>query len=69
MNFSETSGPIAIKFYLTHHWGGGDAALCFGPDRIGILVSMGYNGGIFSTLAPSILIFFILAGKEDNLKI
>ena len=22
MNISETSGPIAIKFYLKHHWGG-----------------------------------------------
>ena len=22
MNISETSGPIAFKFYLKHHWGG-----------------------------------------------
>ena len=34
MNVSETDGPIAIKFYLKHHWGGGKAALGFGPDRI-----------------------------------
>ena len=40
INISETSGPIATKFYLKHHWGGGKAALCFGPDRIGTLVSM-----------------------------
>ena len=40
MNISETSGPIAIKFYLKHHWGGGKAALGFGPDWIGTLVSM-----------------------------
>ena len=40
MNISETSGPIAIKFYLKHHWGGGKAALGFGPDQIGTLVSM-----------------------------
>ena len=40
MNISETSWPIAIKFYLKHHWGGGKAALGFGPDRIGTLVSM-----------------------------
>ena len=40
MNISEPSGPIEIKFYLKHHWGGGKAALGFGPDRIGILVSM-----------------------------
>ena len=40
MNISETSWPIATKFYLKHHWGGGKAALGFGPDRIGTLVSM-----------------------------
>ena len=46
MNISETSGPIATKFYLKHHWGGGKAALGFGPDRIGALVSMATNGNI-----------------------
>ena len=40
INTSETSGPIATKFYLKHHWGGGKAALCFEQDRFGILVSM-----------------------------
>ena len=40
MNISATSGPIVTRFYLKHHWGGGKAALCFGPDRIGTLVSM-----------------------------
>ena len=40
MNISETSGPIEINFFLKHHWGGGKAALGFGPDRIGTLVSM-----------------------------
>ena len=40
INISETSGPIATKFYLEHYLGGGKAALCFGPDRIGTLVSM-----------------------------
>ena len=25
MNISETCGPIATKFYLKHHWGGGKA--------------------------------------------
>ena len=39
-NISATSGPIITKFYLNHHWGGGKAALGFGPDRIGTLVSM-----------------------------
>ena len=37
MNISETSGPIATKFYLKHHWGRGIAALGIG---IGTLVSM-----------------------------
>ena len=40
MNISETSGQIAIKFYLKHHWVGGKAVISFGPDRIGTLVSM-----------------------------
>ena len=42
-NISATSGPIVTKFYLNHHWGGGKAALGFGPDRIGTLVSMATN--------------------------
>ena len=37
MNISETSGSIASKFYVKHHWVG---ALGFGPDQIRILVSM-----------------------------
>ena len=40
INISETSGPIATKFYLKHHWSGGKAASGFWPDRIGTLVSM-----------------------------
>ena len=40
INISETSGPIATKFYLKHHWGGGNAASGFRLDRIGTLVSM-----------------------------
>ena len=40
LNISATSGPIVTKFYLNHHWGGGKAALGFGQDRIGTLVSM-----------------------------
>ena len=40
INISETSGPIAIKFYLKHHWGGGKAALGFGADQLRTLVSM-----------------------------
>ena len=40
MNISETIGSIATKYYLKHHWGGGLAALGFGPDQIRTLVSM-----------------------------
>ena len=40
MNIHATSKPIATKFYLKHHWGGGKATLGFWPDRIGTLVSM-----------------------------
>ena len=40
MNISETSGPVATKFYLKHHWVGGKDALGFGPDRIRTVVSM-----------------------------
>ena len=40
MHIAATSGPIVIRFHLKHHWGGGKAALCFGPDQIGTLVSM-----------------------------
>ena len=40
MNISATSGPIVTRFHLKHHWGWGKAALCFGLDRIGTLVSM-----------------------------
>ena len=40
MNISEASRPIAIKFYLKHHWGGGKAAWGFSADRFRTLVSM-----------------------------
>ena len=39
-NISETSGPNAIKICLNHHWVGGKAEICFGPNRIRILISM-----------------------------
>ena len=63
-NISATSGPIVTKFYLNHHWVGGKAALGFGPDRIGTLVSMATDSShrvimgenVVNTLAPSFLI-------------
>ena len=41
INISETSGPIAIKLYLKHHWGEGweKAALGFSADQIRTLVN------------------------------
>ena len=33
-NIPKTSGPVTIKFYLKHYWGGEKAALGFEPDRI-----------------------------------
>ena len=64
MNISETSGPIATKFYLKHHWVGGKDALGFGLDRIRTLVSMATDSShrvimgenVVNTLAPSFLI-------------
>ena len=75
MNISETSGPIATKFYLKHHCVGGKDAIGFGPDRIRTLVSMATDSshrvimGKWCEHASAIIfdqIFFILTGKEDN---
>ena len=74
MNISETSRPIAIKFYLKHHWGGGKASVGFDPDRIRTLVSMATDSShrvimekrrhrVFSKAFDRIL--FILAGNDD----
>ena len=40
MNISETGGPIAIKFYVKHHFGRRKVAFGFGTDRFRTLVSM-----------------------------
>ena len=57
LNIAATSGPIVTKFYLNHHWDGEKAALGFGPDQIGTLVSMATDsshrvimGEMFSSL-------------------
>ena len=74
MNFSETSRPIAIKFYLKHHWGGGKTSVGFDRDRIKTLVSMATDSShrvimekrrrhVFSNAFDRIL--FILAGNDD----
>ena len=64
INISETSRPIATKFYLKHHWVGGKEALGFGPDRIRTLVSMATDSShrvimgenVVNTQGPSFLI-------------
>ena len=71
INISETSWPIAIKFYLNHHWIGGKAALGFGADQCRTLVSMAtdsFHRGkrclhFFTVVFHPIL--FILAGNKD----
>ena len=40
MNISETSVPIATKFYLKHHWVGRKAALGVAPDQFRTPLSM-----------------------------
>ena len=40
INTSESSWPIAIKFYLKHYWGGEKTTAGFDPDQIRTLVSM-----------------------------
>ena len=64
INIFGTSRGMVIKFHLERHWGGGLAALGFGPDRIRALVSMATDSShrvimgekLVITLAPS---FFI----------
>ena len=72
MNISETSGSIAIKFYLKHHKGAGKAAKGFGPDRIRTLVSIATDSSRRVIMGKTVLPLFIgfrsffkLAGNED----
>ena len=57
INISETSGPIATKFYLKHHWGGGKAAIGFEQDRIGTLVSMAMDSSHWVIMGKILLAF------------
>ena len=72
MNISSTSGLITTKFYLKHHWVGGNPAIGYGPDQIRTLVSIATesfhrNGEnschFFSAVFHPVL--FILAGNDD----
>ena len=40
LEYLRNQWAIITLFYLNHHWGVGKAALGFGPDRMGTLVSM-----------------------------
>ena len=55
----ETSGPIAINFYLKHHLGGGMAALCLRQNRTRTQFSMvtvsSHRVIMGKTVYPSIL--------------
>ena len=63
LNISKITSPIAIKFYLKHHWGGVKVTLGFWPDRIRALVSMATDSyhcaimgeNVVATLATSFL--------------
>ena len=73
MNISETSRPIAIKFYLKHHWSEGKASVGFDPDQIRTLVSMATDNShkviMVKTASSRVLecfdrILFTLAGND-----
>ena len=75
MNISQASRPIAIQFYLKHHWVGGKAAWGFGADQFRTLVSMATDSShrvimenkqrhhVFSNVFDRII--FILAGNDN----
>ena len=74
MNISEPSWPIAIKFYLKHHWDGEKAAWGFGAYQFRTLVSKAsvssHRAIMGKTASSSFLkcfdrILFILAGNND----
>ena len=56
INISATKMPITTKFYLKHHWDGGKAALGFGPDRIGTLVSMATDSSHMVIMGGTLLL-------------
>ena len=74
IDIPETSRPVAIKFYLKHHWGGGKAEIVLGLDKVGTRVSMAtevpiglYWGTPCGHSSAFIFdrVFFILAGNKD----
>ena len=59
INISKTSGPIAIKFYLKHHLGTGNAALGFEADQLRTLVSIATDSSYRATMGKTVLPFFL----------
>ena len=55
INISETSGPIATKFYLKHHWDRRKAALCFEQDWIGTPASMATDSSYWVIMGEILL--------------
>ena len=66
MNISETSGPIAIKFYLKHHWGGEKVALGLGQDRIRTLLSMATYSSHMVIMGKTVLPLFLNGFSSDH---
>ena len=65
MNPSENSGPIAIKFYVKHYWGGGKAELGFGADRFRTLVSVATDSPQRVIMGKTVLPLFLGRFSSD----
>ena len=66
MNISETNGSIATKFYLKHYFGGGLAALGFGPDRIRTVVSMATESSHRVLMEKAVSPLFLSCFSSDS---
>ena len=72
LEYLATSGPIVIKNFLNHHCGGGKAALGFGPDRIGTLVSMATDSShrvIMGKMLSALYLYSFLIGSSLYLQV
>ena len=65
MNNSATSGPITMKFYQKHHRDRGKAALGFGLDRNGTLVSMATDSSHRVKIGKTVLPLFLDCFSSD----
>ena len=69
IDISETNRPIAIKFHVKHHWGRGNAALGFGPDRIRTLASMATGSSHRVIMGETIITTSVLIGSSSFLQV